>query len=100
MGSEWLKDQRREGLALSAQAGAPVCPITPHPQSLNSSPEYSTLGLRVAQDFEGLQRHGKEAAPEEIVGSQPWGDVASLREKPIVKELAVPLRGSAEHMCV
>lgn len=47
-----------------------------------------------------MQRHGKEAAPEEIVGSQPWGDVASLREKPIVKELAVPLRGSAEHMCV
>lgn len=37
-----------------------------------------------------------------MVGSQPWGDVASLREKPIVKELAVPLRGCAEraYVCV
>jgi hypothetical protein len=54
----------------------------------------------MAQGFEGSQRRGKGAVPEEVVGSQPWGDVASLREKPIVKELAVPPRGRAERMCV
>lgn len=75
-------------------------PNTSHPQSLNSSPDYSTLDLRMAQGFEGSQRRGKGAVPEEVVSSQPWGDVASLREKPIVKELAVPPRGRAERMCV
>lgn len=83
-----------------------ACPFSPSWCSCVLITSYLTpvlnshLKLRVAQGFEGSQRHRKGVVPEEMVGSQPWGDVTSLWEKPIVKELAVPLRGCAERMCV
>lgn len=54
-----------------------------------------------SQGLHRVMAREKGPVPEEMVGSQPQGDVASLWENPVVKELlAAALRGCVERMCV